>query len=138
MRVQIEKPDVIVIMEVNNKNTSNPPELTFYNIENYQMHTNSLEKGHRGIIVYTINSLKNVTEINVNSTFSENIILSIDVGRHEKLLLCAVYRSERGSEENNTHLLDLLREINTLKYHHKLIVGDFNYPHISLPLNPYH
>ena len=130
MRVQIEKPDVIVITEVNNKNTSNPPELTFYNIENYQMHTNSLEKGHRGIIVYTINSLKNVTEIIVNSTFSENITLSIDVGRHEKLLLCAVYRSERGSEENNMHLLDLLREINTLKYHHKLIVGDFNYPHI--------
>ena len=54
MRVQIEKPDVIVITEVNNKNTSNPPELTFYNIENYQMHTNSLEKGHRGIIVIDI------------------------------------------------------------------------------------
>ena len=81
--MQIEKPDVT---EVNNKNTSNISEPSFY-IQNYQMHTKNLEKGHRGFIVYTINSLMNINQITAASSLSENLMLSIDAGRHEQLLL---------------------------------------------------
>ena len=129
-RTQIEKPDVIVVVEVNNKHASNLPEPAFYNIPGYQMHTKNLSKGHRGILIYTINSLSNISEVCTDVNFSEHLMMSINVNRNEKLLLCAVYRSASGSEENNENLLRLLKEIHSLKFKHKLIIGDFNYKDI--------
>ena len=104
-RTQIEKPDVIVVVEVNNKHASNLPEPAFYNIPGYQMHTKNLSKGYRGILIYTINSLSNVSEVCTDVNFSEHLMMSVNVNRTEKLLLCALYRSESGSEEKNENLL---------------------------------
>ena len=53
------------------------------------------------------------------------------VGNNADLLVAAIYRSDSGTSENNLNLLSLLKEINTMKQSHKLIVGDFNYKHID-------
>lgn len=129
-RVQIDNPDIIVITEVNNKHASHLPEESFYTIPGYQIHSKNLTRGFRGLAIYTSNSLVNVSEISAGSDFSEHLMLSIQVNHHDKLLLCGIYRSERGTEENNNELLKLLVKINALKYKHKLILGDFNYRNI--------
>ena len=130
-RVQIDKPDVIVVVETNVKHMRIETNLAVFNIPYYQMHTKNLSvENKRGIIIYTHNSLKNISEIVDDSEFEEYLSLVMITENKETLLICAIYRSESGSVENNDLLNDLLKEIEQKKCKHKLIVGDFNYKDI--------
>lgn len=46
-------------------------------------------------------------------------------------LLASIYRSPNNDADNNASLLQLMQEISDIKVQYKLIVGDFNLPHIS-------
>ena len=85
----------------------------------------------RGILIYVHETFKDTIEIPSVTDFSEHKLLSVKVGNNADLLVAAIYRSDSGTKQNNENLLNLIREINTMKHSHKLIIGDFNYKHID-------
>ena len=130
-RIMTEKPKIIMITEVNNKHTHLPPEKCFFNIPEFQMFEKNLSTGRRGILVYIHNSIKDVIEVSANSNFEEYLLLSIQMNKTERFLLCCIYRSNSGSDINNLQRNELTKEITNLKYSHLLITGDFNYKSID-------
>ena len=130
-RVKIEKPHLILITEVNKKNAKYTSDITTFHMEGYQFfHQNVSEKG-RGIAIYVQENIKDVLEITPKTQFSENKIVGINISKTSNLLIACIYRSESGTTTNNENLLMLLREIEEMKYSHKLVVGDFNYKQID-------
>ena len=114
-RVQLDKPDVIIIVEVNVKHMRIETNEAVFNIPHYQAHTKNLSvEGKRGIIIYTHDTLKNISEIIADTEFEEYLAL-VMINKKEKMLICAVYRSEGGSEENNNLLNELMKEMEQKK-----------------------
>ena len=110
-RVQLDKPDVIIVVEANVKHMRIETNEAVFNIPHYQAHTKNLSvEGKRGIIIYTHDTLKNISEIIADTEFEEYLAL-VMIGKKEKTLICAVYRSESGSEENNDLLNELMKEM---------------------------
>ena len=130
-RIDIEKPHVIVITEVNNKHTKVNPELVIFNIEGYQLYHQNVSSTGRGIIIYIHQSIQDPVEVSTVTEFSENKIISIKLDKTTDFLIAAIYRSDSGTKENNEKLLHILKEINEMKQSHKLILGDFNYKKID-------
>ena len=131
LRVKIEKPHIILITEVNNKHVRIRPELVTFQLEGYQLFHQNVSTQGRGIIIYIQNSITGVLEVTTEAEFSENKILSIKFSNNISLLVACLYRSESGTSENNDNLLNLLKEIDKMKYTYKLVVGDFNYKQID-------
>ena len=48
-----------------------------------------------------------------------------------KLLFTSIYRSPNSGVANNANLLQLMQEIGDMKVQYKVLVGDFNLPHIN-------
>ena len=132
-RISTEKPKIIIITEVNNKHTNTPPEKCFFNIPDFQMFEKNLTIGHRGILIYIHNTIKDVIEVSASSNFEEYLLLSIQINKTERFVLCCIYRSDSGSDDNNNQLNELIKEITNLKSSHLLITGDFNYRDINWP-----
>ena len=130
-RILLEKPKIVIITEVNNKHTRLPPDKVLYNIPEFQMFDKNISIGHRGIIIYIHNSLKDVIEVSANSNFEEYLLLSIQINKTERFLICGIYRSDSGTQVNNIQLNELMKEVSDLKSSHLLIAGDFNYRHIA-------
>ena len=130
-RICIEKPKIVIITEVNNKHILTLPEKIIYNIPEFQMFDKNLSIGHRGILIYIHNSIKDVIEVSANSNFEEYLLLSIQINKTERFLVCCIYRSDSGTQVNNHQLNELIKEISGLKSSHLLITGDFNYKHIA-------
>ena len=102
-RAQIEQPHIIIITEVNNKHVKVYPEAAVFNIPNFHMHTKNVSKsGKRGIIIYTHETLRSASELFSDIEFEEYLALVLLLGNNQKLLICGIYRSESGSDENNT------------------------------------
>ena len=91
---------------------------------------NHLNNTGRGIITYTREGL-NVQLLEPKKSFEEYLGLQIDLRNGDKLQLYTIYRSPNSSNENNDHLLDLLRNISENEPSHLVIVGDFNLPDIN-------
>ena len=126
-RIKIEKPHLILITEVNKKNAKYTTENVIFHMQGYQFfHTNVGEKG-RGVAIYVQENIKDVLEITPKTKFSENKIVAINISKTSNLLIACIYRSESGSTINNENLLKLLKEIDEIKFTHKLVIGDFNY-----------
>ena len=126
-RIKIENPHIILVTEVNSKNTKNSPDLITFHIQGFQLFHQNVSTDGRGIIIYIHQSIKDVIEITPKTNFSENKIVTIKIGSNSELLVACIYRSESGTRENNENLLKLLTEIEEMKASHKLVIGDFNY-----------
>ena len=129
-RIDSEKPKIIIITEVNNKHTRLPPDKVLYNLPHFQMFDKNLSKGFRGILIYIHESIKDVIEVSANSTFEEYLLLSIQINKTERFLICCIYRNDSGTQINNIQLNELIKEVSDLKSSHLLITGDFNYKDI--------
>ena len=130
-RVEIEKPHIIIITEVNHKRTTTTLNLAIFNLNGYQMYQQNVSLQGRGILIYVHETFKDTIEIPSVTDFSEHKLLSVKVGNNADLLVAAIYRSDSGTKQNNENLLNLIREINMMKHSHKLIIGDFNYKQID-------
>ncbi len=84
----------------------------------------------RGIIIYIKNFL-NAQLVPIYSEFSEAIVVSIKINSGMKLLVCCIYRSDSGSEGNNSDLLSLIKKLSSNNFDKLIIVGDFNLPGID-------
>ena len=130
-RIDIEKPHIIAIVEVNTKSCKNKPELIIFNIDGYTLFHRNVSQNGRGIVIYIQKSITNVTEIDPKIKFEEQMFLSIPLKAKDRLLLGCIYRSDSGSEENNDQLLSLMKETVKMNHSHVLILGDFNYKEIE-------
>ena len=130
LRVKIEKPHIILITEVNNKHVRIRPDIVTFQLEGYQLFQQNVSAQGRGILIYVRDSITGVLEVTAKQQFSENKILSVKFNNISLLVAC-LYRSESGTSENNNNLLKLIKEIDKMKYTHKLVVGDFNYKQID-------
>ena len=83
----------------------------------------------RGIAVYIASTI-NVTQVQLTSSFNENITLSF-FGVANQFTLSVVYRSPNCASSNDLELIKHISEIAKLNNGDKLIVGDFNFPNIN-------
>ena len=130
-RIKLEDPHIMLVTEVNSKNTTNSPDLVTFHLQGFQLFHQNVSADGRGIIIYIKHSIKDVIEVSPKTNFSENKIVSIKISNNQDLLVACIYRSESGTKENNDNLLKLLSEIEEMKASHKLVTGDFNYKHIN-------
>ena len=115
----------------NKKARITPAEFTFIESENYDLHHINLDNDiGRGMILLTDKRLA-AKEVKINNEFEENLFVEIKLNNSDLLLVGIIYRSESGTPENNELLLKTLDNVNSNKYSHALIMGDFNLPNIN-------
>ncbi len=134
VRVQDKKPKIIAVNEVKPKNSTNILNDAEFNLDavgDYDITpVNISNKTGRGMLLYTAKDLK-AKEVLMDSDFSENIFVKIELNTEDSLLVGLVYRSDAGTDENNCKLRSLITEATTKGFSHILIMGDFNYPTID-------
>ena len=131
LKSSIHRPDIITITEVKAKNTRFPQTVAEFNIDGYDIFTHNVENTiGRGIIVYADTKLQ-AYEITLRTTFQEHLSVCTKLNNGEQLLLTCLYRSPSSTEENNQHLIELIKEIENTPMAFKMILGDFNYPTIE-------
>ena len=57
-------------------------------------------------------------EVNIQTTFEESIWCEGKLEGKDRLLIGCIYRSESGSNENNSKLRELIQKISKLSYSH--------------------
>ncbi|KAK3089529.1 hypothetical protein FSP39_004304 [Pinctada imbricata] len=128
------RPDILGIAEVKPKNSANKPNIAEYNlneVSNFNMFSKNVENDTgRGILLY-VNAELEANEIKMDTPFEENLFVNININIHDKMLVGIIYRSESGSDENNSLLNVLITEACEKGYRKLLIMGDFNYPNID-------
>ena len=133
LRLRIEqsspKPHLIMITEVQPKNSRYTLTAAEIDIEGYTTHTKMDSKG-RGTMIYTMDHLIARMET-MNTEFQESTWVRIRASRTEELLVGCIYRSPNSSHENTHQLHKLIREASHVRNTHVLIAGDFNYPGIE-------
>ena len=70
-------------------------------------------------------------EVQLSTEYTENIAVCIRLNEETSMLITCIYRSPSSTPTNNTNLNDLIKEIDSMKHHLKILVGDFNFPSIS-------
>ena len=130
-RIQLEKPKIVLITEVNCKHQRIPFEKSLFNVTGFHIFDKNVLAEGRGILIYIHESIKDAIEVSINSNFEEQLFIAIKINKTEKFLVGCIYRSNSGTIENNLGLNRLLQKVTTLKYSHLLIVGDFNYKQID-------
>ena len=133
MRSENYMPEIIAITEVKPKRSHlkiNSAEYVL-NDSKFDMFEKNLENDiGRGIVMH-IDKRLNAKPVEVETAFEECLLAKVDLNNNDKLLICVVYRSESGTEENNNKLNKLINETCTQGYSHLLIMGDINYPDID-------
>ncbi len=131
-RVSHEKPNVIVITEVNPKNQRYSTTKNELAIEGYTLFTNAENNGARGIAVYIKNHLNPVEPRSIKTeAVLEAVAVEIKLRGADKQLIMAVYRSPNSPPDNNSKLHEMIQSLNQSNYSHILLLGDFNYPELE-------
>jgi hypothetical protein len=82
----------------------------------------------RGILLY-INNIFGASEVDMDTTFEENLFAKIKLNNNDKLLIGIIYRSPSNKNmEHHNQLRKLIQEASNKHFSHILIMGDFNYP----------
>ena len=68
-RIKLDNPHIILITEVNSKNTKNSPDLVTFQLPGYQLFHQNVSSDGRGIIIYIQQSIKDVLEITPKTFF---------------------------------------------------------------------
>jgi hypothetical protein len=85
----------------------------------------------RGILLY-INNIFGASEVEMDTTFEENLFVKIKLNNNDKLLIGIIYRSPPNKNmEHHNQLRKLIQEASNTHFSHILIMGDFNYPNID-------
>ena len=127
--VNIYKPDVIAASEVLPKNFKEPIQPEIFKLDGYDMicHPNVAKNIGRGSILYI---KSNITHIPVElkslgKDFEEHIIEEIKIDDSNSLIALSLYRRGASDTENNSKLLELLKEVSDLKSP-MISMGDIN------------
>ncbi|ESO04888.1 hypothetical protein HELRODRAFT_171891 [Helobdella robusta] len=122
-------PDLIALSEVNPKNFNQCRVLSEFCLDDYSIISSGFAEQHRrGLMLFCKRSLL-LTEINLNSSFKEYIIVKLCVS-NRVLNILFVYRSPNSNVGNNDLLLKLINDVLALPGE-TLLFGDFNFPDIN-------
>lgn len=135
-----QQPHIIAICEVKPKNYNRQLMEIEYKIDNYTFVHENLEDPTqtRGVGVYVHKSL-GFQKLSVNTIAGKNqkppreaLTIEINLINQEKMMFGVVYRSPSSSTEENNNINELFKSLGKMhKYHHKIIVGDFNRKNIN-------
>ena len=146
LRIELEKPDIILISEVLPKRCITPIQESELQLDGYDLHSNlSMETCKRGVLIYTKVSLRaSPSQIEELCKFEESCWCEVKLAEKDSLLIGCVYRSPNSNGENNDHLNKCLKDVcNSSKFTHLLMCGDTNFPEINWvdgisPIDPLH
>ena len=125
------KPDVIVITEINPKKMVVGLQESEFSMCGYNMFALNIGKNYyRGIIIY-VNVNLIAIEFEVISKFSECLFIQIKSVCDNTLTIGAFYRSPTGNTTNDKDLIGLIRKINTVISGKFILLGDFNLSNIN-------
>jgi hypothetical protein len=96
------------------------------------MFAKNIDRGEgRGILLYT-NNIFGASEVEMDTTFEENLFVNIKLNNNDKLLIGIIYRSPSNKNmEHHNQIRKLIQEASNKHFSHILIMGDFNYPNID-------
>ena len=132
-RIKEHSPSIVCVTEVKPKHMKGNLLNSEFSLKKYgyeQFPLNLENDTGRGMVVYTREFL-HVTRSNLQSDFSEVILLEIQLQRKDTLLFGCFYRNGSGSSQNNNNMRNLLNSIVQKNFSHICLVGDFNYPSIN-------
>lgn len=69
--------------------------------------------------------------VKLKSKYCRYCCIKVACGNTDKMLITSIYRSPTSTEQNNMDLLNLISKINARTEKQKVLVGDFNLPHIN-------
>ena len=67
----------------------------------------------------------------MKTNYEETIFVELKINQRDRLLIGCFYRSDSGTEANNSNLRNMINEACSMSYTHLLFMGDFNYPDIN-------
>lgn len=139
LRVSIESPDIVVLVESIPKAQRKPLSVANFSIgQEFQMYlnfdptiVNLGSSGKRGVIVYVHASVKS-SLVNIDMKTVEGIWIEVALQASEKLLIGAMYRSPSLDKRNSAEVLcSIFEEAASRTSRQLLILGDFNYGEIN-------
>ena len=132
-----DKPFIIALTEVIQKNDSNVP-LTEYHIsDNYDMFLNKNPKRGTALYVDKILGAREVNEIEENFTFQESTWCTFTTKNDGTVLIGCIYRSPNNSDiDNDKSLFELLQSDIISKFDKICVMGDFNFPFVKWDESP--
>ena len=134
--VNDKNPDIIGICEVLPKSfrAENKLYSNDFKLEGYDMipHPNIDENKGRGSILYIKSDLTHMpVEIKGQGNhFQEHILQEVKIDDNDSVVIALLYRSPSSTPQNNTYLLELLKELSSLKTH-LVSMGDINLKNID-------
>ena len=128
--IDINKPDIICLVEILPKNRILPVLPCEFQLKDYNCFTNiNSSSCHRDVLIY-VKETFNSTIVNIdNSVLRESVWCEIFIDS-DRLLVGGIYRSPNSTVENNLLVNELLVKMSK-KYTNILIMGDFNHPDIN-------
>lgn len=131
LKLMEHTPQVIALQEVKPKNYRYEKSIAEYKLDGYDIVEHNLNANEgRGLLLYVKENTK-CTSVELSTNYSEYCSIELKNGSGETVMVTSVYRSPNSTAENNAYLLELLQEISETKYVYKLMLGDFNLPHIN-------
>lgn len=125
-----ERPEFIMINEVKPKNQRYLVTQAELKINGYEMFSNIANNDGRGLIIYIRSNIM-AREVRFKANFQESLWVEVHLKDGDLLLIGCIYRSPSSVLENNSQLINLIKEVARYKPTHILITGDFNYPRID-------
>ena len=139
LRVEDDKPDIIVLTECIPKAQCKPLSLACFSVgDEFTAYVNfdpELENmgllGKRGVEILVRREL-NPSEVKFTSHFGEALWIKIKLEGNDELLLGVIYRSPSADGHQSTEALcDLFEMVYACRPSHLVIVGDFNFKEID-------
>jgi len=123
------KPNIIAITEVKYKT-----DITFgvneLNLDGFKTFCNDFAKNSRGILFYVAEELESEI-VELDSQFSEVLLLQTKCKSGCPLLVGCIYRSPSSTDDNDISLCHLLNQICARPNNELVIMGDFNFRDID-------
>ena len=70
-------------------------------------------------------------ELEDTMNYKESVWVIINLNGSDRLLCGCIYRSPVSNDTNNDNLRSLINKMANIQSSHKLLLGDFNFPHIN-------
>ena len=134
--IKLNKPDIILLVEVIPKAQKSPILAPSLHIPHYTLYTDfnpdaSPPTNTRGIIMYVADSI-NSKEVSFTTEFSEQMWVKIELLNNSYLLVGAMYRSPSSNPNDSiAKLCCALKQVLESRPPYLLVVGDFNLPGID-------
>ena len=123
-------PSIIALQEVKPKRYRFERISEEYKLDEYEsVECNISNEEGRGMLMYIKKGIS-YNVVDLGSGYCEYCCIEVFCGS-DTLLITSVYRSPSSDEDNNKRLFELFHVLSNRNENYKVIVGDYNFPHIN-------